>query len=162
MKAKKNIESKAAGTILERPETVKVGGRTYSVAPPSLATLVMLSEAISDIPSEAPEKDEILRGSLAMAAECKPLGHAAAILVMGARAVRKDASFPSLGRRLRRLERQIMESMTPAEVRAMVVSILQGMEVGDFFALTTFLGGINLLRPTRGVEKTGATASGPR
>lgn len=50
MAEEKTIEQKAAETILQTPVEVKVGSKTYMTAPPSTATLILASEAVSRLP----------------------------------------------------------------------------------------------------------------
>ena len=47
---KQTIEDKVAKTILQQPEEIKVGDKTYKVAPPSVATLILISGAVSRLP----------------------------------------------------------------------------------------------------------------
>ena len=41
------IEAKTAQTVLQEPKEIKIGEKIYSVAPPSLGTLILVSEAVS-------------------------------------------------------------------------------------------------------------------
>lgn len=45
-----NIETKVADTILQKPYRVQVGEETYTVAPPSIATIILASELIAQLP----------------------------------------------------------------------------------------------------------------
>lgn len=167
MSKEKTTERKAGDAILQRPETVTAGGRTYRIAPPSTATLILVSETVSELPDVKIDKENFFMESLAKAEHFRAIGEIAATLVLGAKAIREDEGGAGpLRRRLfrrrtkrERLARELMEDLTPAELNRLVAAILQGMEIGDFFAITTFLSEINLLKPTRKVE-TGATASG--
>ena len=51
MNDKTTIESKVAATILERNITFEIDGEKYEIAPPSLATLILVSEIISTLPT---------------------------------------------------------------------------------------------------------------
>ncbi len=167
--AKERISRKAAETILQKPVEVMAGGRRYIVEHPSVATLIMASEAISRLPDIRPDKDDVLKSSIALAPQCRTLGEVAAVLILGAREA--DRPDPSWRRRLFRrgpvptkkevLAKELMEGLTAGELYRAVAAILAKMEIGDFFALTTFLSEINLLRPTKvAAGTTGATASG--
>jgi hypothetical protein len=51
------IESRAA-------KTVTVGGKTYGVSPPSIATLILVSEAVSQLPAVNADSDDLFSESL--------------------------------------------------------------------------------------------------
>jgi hypothetical protein len=48
--SKKTMETKVAETILQKLDEVNVGGKTYTIAPPSTATLILVSETVSKMP----------------------------------------------------------------------------------------------------------------
>ena len=149
-----HIESRAAATVLQKPLTLKLGGRQYTVAPPTLATLILVSEAAAQLPPDRPDPDRVLEETLRLARDCRPLGDIAAILILGGRRLRTR-----LGRwRARRLARRLLDTCSPRELHAGLAQVFKQMEVGDFFGLTTFLIEINLTRPTKVV--TTPTASG--
>lgn len=169
----KTQEQKVAAAVLQTPTKIKVGGTTYEVEPPTLATLITVSEIVSAFPPP-PDKDgsDFVTASLAYAASCKPLGLLAATLILGAR-VAKEKADVSLFVRIKRwfgmkgaeertrgevLGEEILEHCTAKEVQAIVAETLKQMEISSFFALTTFLHGVNLLRPTKVESET--TASG--
>ena len=82
-----NIESRVADTVLQRPEEIKIGDRTYTVAPPSVATLILVSEAVSRMPAIDIDRNRIVQGTLAGAKDCRPLGEILAIMILGAKAL---------------------------------------------------------------------------
>jgi len=172
---KEMIEKKVAETILEKPLTVFVGNTSYEVAPPSVGTLIMVSEAVSRLPHTKLDADNVLEECLSVGRDCTELGEIAAILILGAKKCRQ-----SVGRRLvsggryfyglidtrrwketnavEELTREVLENCSPRQIFDIITRILGTLELSDFFALTTFLSGVNLLRPTK-VEKE-AIASG--
>ena len=81
----KTIEQKVADTILQRGEEITVGGKTYTAAPASTATLILASEAISRLPQTVLDTGKVMEESLSVAKDCRPLGEIAAILVLGAK-----------------------------------------------------------------------------
>ena len=157
-----------AAAVLQTPTKIKVGGTTYEVEPPTLATLITVSEIVSALPAP-PDKEGV---DLASAASCKPLGLLAATLILGARVAKEKADVSPFARIKRWFgvkgaeERtrgevfgeEILEHCTAKEVQAIVAETLKQMEIASFFALTTFLKGVNLLRPTKVESET--TASG--
>lgn len=49
------IESKVASAILERPvASIELDGVKYDIAPPSIATLILVSEIVSTLPEMKP------------------------------------------------------------------------------------------------------------
>lgn len=176
----KTIESKVADAILQKADEITIRGKVYSVAPPSVATLILASEAISQLPQTSLNSEKIVEESLYIAKECRALGEIAAILILGAKGlteqVKVKKAVPKLclfglfrwhkrievevmEDRKARLARELLEDLTPRELNQLVARLLQKMELGDFFGLTTFLFGINLLRETK-VETKKTTASG--
>lgn len=172
-----NIESAVAAAILQQPIEVNVGGEVYNVAPPSVATLILASEAAARMPHMKLDDNRIIEETLASARYCRPIGEFAAILILGAKGLKGTKEIEErsprriLGIRFghrtvtRRVEydakqelaERLMEDLTPKELYQLIARMLQKMQVGDFFGVTTFLTEINLIRPTK-VEET--TASG--
>jgi hypothetical protein len=157
-------ESKIANTILERHQIVMIGDMEYEVAQPSTATLIEVSELVSQLPSIKLDSENILQETLMIAKECRLLGKIAATLILGA--VRLTNSQPSNLSRLKSLiQRQpkrrdveceelgkvILSNMNPKELNSLIVKILSSMEISTFFSLTTTLLDVNLLRRTRAV-----------
>lgn len=170
-------EQKAAQTILQQPEEIKVGAKTYTVAPPSVATLILVSGAVSRLPHIKLDEERVLEETLSVAKDCAELGDIAATLILGAKHVNdiEERRVTQRKRRLwglfhtksttveyetkmDRLKRELLEELTPRELYNLIARTLQKMQVGDFFGLTTFLTAINLMRPTK--VETEATASG--
>lgn len=150
------IESKAAGTILDKPLVVQIGRKVYNVAHPSLATLIMASKVISELKIDLPDKDNVMYDSLRIARNCQPIGKIIAILIRGAKAIENDRrkrlfSFWRFFRQspLKKLANHILLTLSPEEAQNLLAGLLGKMEIPDFFALTTFLGEINLLRPKK-------------
>lgn len=177
--ATKTIEEKVADTILQKEIEVTVGGKIYKAAPASTATLILASEAVSRLPKINLDPEKVVEESLAVARECRPLGEIAAILILGAKnltetiktrqTVEKRRLWGLVKRteeieveqvidRKAELAKQILEDLSPRSLNLLVAQLLQKMELGDFFGLTTFLTEINLMRPTKVENET--TASG--
>ncbi len=175
----KAIEQKVAETILQKADEVTVGGKKYKVAPPSTATLILASEAVARLPKTVLDPQKVVEESLSVAKDCRALGDVAAIMILGARNLaetkkvrekREKRCLWGLFKwnewvevektidRKAELAKEILESYSPKELNLLVGGLLQSMELGDFFGLTTFLTEINLLRPTK--VETKATASG--
>lgn len=170
MEDNKNIETRAAETILQQPMEFVVGGTAYKVAPPSLATLILVSEEIAKMPSDRIDPDDMVFGTIARAGDYRPVADTLAILILGAKGLtgtrrcEKKCLFGLVSRvkeetvdRKAELSRKILTECTPSELYKMLVQILKRMEITDFFALTVSLTAVNLLRRTK---ETVTTVSG--
>lgn len=176
-KADISLEQKAAAAILEQPIEVIVGERTYTAAPPSVATLIRVSALVSELPTAQLDKEHILEDVLRMAKDCGKIGEITAVLILGAKFIKaQEKTRLSANKRgfwalfhskhggdaaetVQNLAARLLEELSPSELYGIIARLLSRMEIGDFFALTTFLQGINQTRPTRKVE-TAATARG--
>ncbi len=172
----KAIESKVAAAILQQPIEVNIGSDVYHVAPPSVATLILASEAAARMPQISLDENKIIDESLAVARYCRPIGEFAAILILGAKGLKgtKEVEEERIRRVCgvrcgkRKMKRQVeydakqelaarlLDDLTPRELYQLIARLLQQMQIGDFFGVTTFLTEINLLRPTKVDEKTTA------
>jgi hypothetical protein len=159
-----SIEREAAKVILQRPEEVVIGGETYRVSPPSTATLILVSEAVSQLPAVNLDSEDILSESLCIAKDCRAIGDVIAILILGAKELR-DAG-KGVKRRLwglvtvdrkAMLAEKILEELEPRELYELMARLLKSMQLSSFFGLTASLAGVNLLRRTR---EAVTTASG--
>lgn len=160
------IEKKVAEAILQQPIEISVGTHTYTIAPPSIATLIMASEAVSRLPHLKLDTEKVVEETLSVAKDCRAMGEIVAILILGAKRLRE--------RNVRRVKRQyrlfrglikfctykdvdekeqltdeLLETLTPEELYLLLAQILTKMQIQDFFGLTTFLCEINLLRQTK-------------
>ena len=166
----KTTEQKVSDTILQKPIEVSVGGKKYTASPASTATLILVSEAISLLPHAKLDPERLVEDSLSIAKECRPLGDIAAILLLGAKNLTgtvktrqktekrrlwgllkytEEIEVEQVIDRKAELARELLDDLSPRELNNLVVMLLQKMELGDFFGLTTFLTEINLLRPTK-------------
>ena len=129
---------------------------------------------------EVKEGESIVQPCLAIAQDCAPIGEIAAILILGAKGLTEvskekleveERCLFGLFRRKKAVEvertvdrkaelaRELLEEHTPSELFTIITKLLATMELSDFFATTTFLIEINLLRQTKVVENP-TTASG--
>ena len=166
-KAKKTtLETSVADAILQRRKTFTAGGYEYEVAPPSPATLILLSELCAELPPLNANSDEnVLQCVLRSAKDLRILGKIVATLIIGAKAIRefeqaerdeaKNNGFWFFCRKAKtrkpvdELAEWLMENATPSELNAIVVSRLADMQIGDFFGLTASLAVQNHLKATR-------------
>lgn len=167
------VETKASEAILEKPMTVQVGSKSYDVAPPSTATIIMLSEAVSRLPHTSLDPEKVVEECLSIAKDCDVLGEIAAILILGAKnCVVEKKTVQTGGKRylwglidcrhfrvevydpMTMLKEEILNECSPRALFEVISKILSTLELSDFFGLTTFLTEINLLRPTKVVNET--------
>jgi hypothetical protein len=170
MKKKKDIETpqtmeqKVADAIFQRQKEVIIGEKTYSYPRPSMATLIMASEEISKLPNvKIDENGTVVVEVLKNARHYRRIAKIIAIMLIGAKRLQPSNFFHNLRTRryLQHITNKIMTDLTPSEVKSLMLSLLEQVECADFFAVTTFLQGINITKPTREVEsKTKTTVSG--
>lgn len=168
------VESAAASALLGRSRVCVVDGETFEMPPLTLATLILVSEGVSGLPTvEKASGEQILWSVLRHARSFGALADIAAVLILGAKGLeeRRETWRFRLGplrwgRRVEvvdrraRLAERIRLNVRPTELFNLVVRRLQDAEVGAFFALTTSLSEVNLLRPTKEVGAPGTTARG--
>lgn len=166
-------EERVAQTILQEPIKIKVGNKEYAVAPPSVATLVLVSAAISRLPRLTLNEDDLVQEALNVAKDCEPIGDIIAVMILGAKHVKDEVvrveervvprCFGLFKRKMRvevreskreQLSRELLENLSPRELQTALAQILGSLEVGDFFGLTTFLLAVNTIRPTKVENQT--------
>jgi hypothetical protein len=161
-----DLETKAAGAILQQPVEVEIGGAVYRVVPPSLATLILASAAIAKLPAGRLDDEDIVSECLRVAKDCEALGEITAILILGAKGLTETKEVRTLfgtktveTDRKGALAKAILEELTPRRLSEVLGLLLAGMDAAFFFGITDFLVKINLLRATNPGKAT-TTASG--
>ena len=156
------IESKTASTVLQSQIKVRVGTEVYRVAPPTLSTLIRVSELIAKLPKE--ENQDVLIWSLDNAKQARVIGDIIATIVLGANNLDKEVvrvkSF--LGFRYKKkvsLYKEIKEQAIRMEYEPLSNLLIglfkEGLDVDSFFLLTTFLRGQNILKRTKEMTPSG-------
>lgn len=151
---KNGIETQAADVVFNRKMVVMAGTKSFSLPRPTVATLIAASEVIAELPDKQLNPERLVTESMAIAADCEPVGRIAAILLLGVRkgkasSLLKEALWQ---RKIRRYGRHLLSTLTPDEMKDLIIGILNGAKVGDFFGLTTSLIEVNLLRKTKAEE----------
>ena len=159
-------ETKTADAILQRVTEITIGEEVYKVAPPTLATLISVSDELSKLPDEmlepAREDSSAVITALRTARHAHGLSRAISLLILGA-----PAPLPSMLERVLRtfkgdpvekLARKIEAKHGVSDLALAFLRLTERLEVHDFFALTTFLSAIRVAKPTK-VEQT-TTARG--
>lgn len=165
----KDIEKKAADAILQTPIDIRIGDETYKIEPPTIATMILASKAIADLPEIDANTEDIFSESLRVVKDCSVLGEIFAIFILGAKnliekRVITEKKFFGLVKKEREIEvdrkselsKKLLESVTPKELHKILISIFTKLEVADFFGITVSLTRINLMTP----RETVTTASG--
>ena len=157
------IESRTANTILQQTVELEIAGKIYKAAPPSIATLILASSAISKLPQVNLDSENIASESLYVAKDCAVLGEIIAILILGAKGLTETKTFFGLKTKYidhkSILADKILKELTPKQVSETLNKLLEGMDIAFFFATTNSLIEVNLLRKTKNTE-TKTTASG--
>lgn len=177
------IEKKVTDTILQRSsDTLEIDGNIYQIAPPTPATLILISEQIAEMPEVRIDTNNILFEVLNTARDCKVLGKIAATLILGAKRIKEHHRI-KVGKivphrvfkwrklrcvtecyrketveadELEHLSELLLDELTNQTLREVVTKRLNNMQISDFFGLTTSLSEANLLKRTKEV----VTASG--
>ena len=164
------IESRAADTILENKiGTVEIDGVKYDIAPPTVATLILVSQIISRLPVvERVTGAAVVNAVLHHAKDFDALGELAAVMILGAKNLtekREVVTYPRKWFGLRRvkhvreeiidrksiLAERIMLTLSPTELHNLIISRLNNLDIPSFFVITTSLSEANMLKPTREV-----------
>lgn len=173
------LEKKVTDTILQRSsENLEVEGNVYPIAPPTVATIILISELIAEMPEVDINADNILWEVLNKAKNCKAIGKIAATLILGAkrtlehRTITVDKVVPCRKfswrkfrwvtnhyrkeqvevEELEHLSTLILENCSSKVLREVITKRLNDIGIGDFFGLTTSLSEANLLKRTKEVE----------
>lgn len=170
---KKTIEQQVADAILQQATTIiEIDGHTFEVAPPTPATLILVSAITSEMPAVNKNTDNILFETLRTAKDAQAIGKIAATLIIGAKRIREARRITVATKRKwswRKLRfvtedetmsemdfvtRAVLEEISPATLSKVISQRFMDMQVADFFGLTTSLSEINITRKTREVEET--------
>lgn len=149
----KTIAKRTADTILQKPQIIKLGGRTFEVAPPCCATLIEFSGLMSEVPFVDMMGDRI-NEMLAAAKDTDVLFKQVAILIMGAKKVNEERGWWQFWRKgsVEELARWLKYNCRPSELKEGMIRLLSMMEIESFFELTTSLQEISLIQQMRAVD----------
>ncbi len=157
------VERKTAETLLQYPRSIRIGKRKYRVSRITFASIVEMSAAISELPDTMTGGEDNLFVSTLRNA--KDYGDTPIVLAV----MMSSPWLMMLGRpghwlfkrRLRRKAMRLSVRHSARELNEAAQTLIKHTDLADFFALTTFLAGINLTKATKvGTERTETTASG--
>lgn len=160
----KKIETKTAQTILEKPTEIRIAGQTYQALPPTLGTLILLSEQIADIPFEEFDKGKSMCDFFKLSKHNIRIAKGLAIMILGSEKVlylnkEKPTFWQKIIRKkpqneLSSLTEKIIHQMPISQMIITFTTLLGQTHVADFLTLITFLQDTNVLKPTREVSQT--------
>ncbi len=161
---KETIEQQVSDAVLQEPYKVTLGGKEYTVARPTVATIIEVSKLVSQLPETTFQegKDSRLDFILAYARDCDRLGDIAATLILGkkglvAREKRVRKRFFGLFRNTEEVEvdrraalsKELLENGSGEELLNLVRETIDMQHIAFFFSIITSLNGANILRKTR-------------
>jgi hypothetical protein len=159
----KTIEQQVSDAVLQEPYKVSLGGKEYTVARPTVATLIEVSKLISGMQVPFPkEEDGRLAYTLAFAKDCECLGDIAATLILGKKGIvtkekKERKRFFGLFRETEEVEvdhrsilsRELLENASGEELLGLIKETLDMQHIAFFFSIITSLNEANVLRKTR-------------
>jgi hypothetical protein len=164
------IESTVADTILEKEvATITIDGETYNIAPPTVATLILISQIVSRFPAvERVTGAAVVNSVLHHAKDFEALGELAAVMILGAKHLTETRTVVTYEKKwfgLRRIAHthtetidrksiladKIMKSYSPTKLYDLIISRINNLDIASFFVITTSLAEANLLKPTKEV-----------
>ena len=157
------IEVQASKLLNDTPTPIVIGGVTYQIAPPTFANLARISSEIAQLDIGSIDPAQLAEGVLREARHGYQL---ARIIATAIEETERPTRRQRLWRKLRELitrtplTDRIYQTATPSEATQAFAEILQTLQLGDFFAFTTFLGGARITRATKVESETEATAPG--
>lgn len=158
----KNILEETANAILQRKTELKIGDRTFQVAPPTIATLIEVSTRVAKMEFDEPQEEETqLNYVLRNARKAKSIPEVLALLILGEQKAFAPETWTTKIARWLQLEpksafeelaHQLATQHTPDELLEGFVGILSKMEVESFFAISTFLKKVNVVNTKKKVD----------
>ena len=138
-----------------------IGGKEYTLPKPTVGTIIMVSEILSELPYDIMKDDSIVQHVFANAKDMKALGRLLAVLLMGAQAVvraegkrRFSLKFWKNKSKVDKLADELLLSITPKEFAAVVAELIGNLDIAFFFGTITSLTRVNVLTPTKAESPT--------
>jgi hypothetical protein len=146
-------EQKVTQAALQEQSKIKMGGRTFKVQPPCIATLMKISSYVSQLPKMEISKDDYVGEALRVAKDCGLMSDIITTMILGAR-----GQYPildvilSISHRVRyAFVRWFVENkVEPKELQEVFIEILVNrMQTAFFLSIGTSLSEINTTKPTK-------------
>lgn len=139
---KKKAEQMVSDTLLSRGVSVSIGSTEYKVYPPTLATWVEVSALIAQV-TDVEERDMTLYDLIALGGDAETYAHILAAFITG---VKRDNE----AERRKTAETLLYTSNVP-DLATALFTVLETMNVGELFMLTTSLKKTMITKPTKEV-----------
>ena len=153
------VEKRVSEALLQEKKVVRLGGADYEVAPPTIATLVKVSELVASLPGQSLDDEKVLGETLRIAKDCTVIAMIVAVMIQG---VQKPEARRLLHKSdLQKLSQKIFHTASPVELKDAMMTLLGHLEVGDFFGLTAFLLEVGITKKTREAETTASGQQSP-
>lgn len=161
------MEKQVANTLLETPKIVQIGGRSYAITPPSIATMVLFSSYISEFKEAPTQEHNPVAWLMSQTDKLENIGWGLSAIVVGAKDFYRPVK-PNFWRfwqkkspktQGEKLAREI-NSAPIDEVLKVFFELLNFMRLHDFFQLTTSLTELNITKKTQPTEVEKTTAFG--
>ena len=161
------METRTAETILQEGQSVKIGDKTYTIAPPTIGTLIRVSEILGRVPEldidENVSPEERAIQTLRKAQNFGVIPELYATLILGNKRINETEKVRRNGRKWGKKEErkmvdiladQIRDEVSPTELQKTIPFLLSTLQLTDFFVLITFLNEISLTKPTKVIKTT--------
>lgn len=173
------LEKAVADAILQRAsDSITIEGHKFDIAPPTSATLILISELVSTMPTVNKNAPNVLYEVLGTAKDLRVIGKIVATLILGAKRIRENRKIEATETvKIRRwswhkfrhvetetvkartslsevdwLADKLLYEVTSQTLLQVVAKRLGQMQLADFFALTTSLSVQNHTKRTKEVE----------
>lgn len=163
------MEKQVAETLLDTPKIVQIGGESYAMTSPSIATLVLFSRFVSEFDTAPNEAENPVAWLLKQSHKLENIGWALAVIVLGAREFHapqkgKFSFFRDFFGKKHQTKGEILaQKINQADINEVLkifFELLKQMRLNDFFQLTTSLTDLNLTQKTQRTEVEKTTVFG--
>lgn len=148
-------EEKTAHILNDTPEEVTIGGRTYTITPPTFVKLAQISAEIARLESDPIDPERLAQDVLRVAGSGKQIARIIATMIDHTK-LKPKPWYKRLFSRREDFASFIYRHLTPQEANEVLSLALGTLQLGDFFGLTTFLSGVNITKPTKVDNETTA------
>lgn len=174
------IEQQTAEAILQSAkETIEIGGQQWELGKPTVGTIIMASELISQLPKFKDEMTgkDIIPEVMRVAKDAKVIGKIVALLILGAKRVLehrkrgKGGKIPwwrwlcdwllhrkQVREEIDSLADLVLQELDSDRIFSIISNRLSNLQLGSFFGITTSLSQSNVLKATKDEVETGDEA----
>ena len=139
---KKKAEQMVSDTLLSGGVSVAIGSTEYKVYPPTLATWVEVSALIAQV-TDVEERDMTLYDLIALGGDAETYAHILAAFITG---VKRNNEAER-----RKTAETLLYTANVPDLATALFTVLETMNVGELFMLTTSLKKTMITKPTKEV-----------